>query len=211
MQVRSVDPSARHTAVERRQSYCDHRGPDPKTQTHPSVWVGLDHRRSRLINIARQYGISIPDAEDVVSEAVLRIATWRRTDQSSIDQLASTVVRRLCLDELRRRKRESECLRRIGSEKDAESAEADVCDRAAACCAVRAIASVLTLAELKVILLAMDGHDHADIAAQLGITIRASQVALSRARIKIRKSPTALRAFPTSRRIESGGRKTSRN
>jgi RNA polymerase sigma factor (sigma-70 family) len=150
------------------------------------VWLKLHHQRRILTRFARRLGMSAQDAEDAVSDAIARIATLPSLDLNRVEGLSAVVVRRICLDRLRQRYREARALARLPAGEGVTPApEEEVCSRLVTWSALEWASCVLTTAELRVVFLAAHGSGHSEIAAHLGVTQRASQVTLSRARNKL--------------------------
>jgi RNA polymerase sigma-70 factor (ECF subfamily) len=145
-------------------------------------------------------GMSIPDAEDVVSEALIRAVTFRRLDGARLDAFIVTVIRRICIDEFRRNAKERQRIGWLCINTSASSHEELACARDL----VRSLLRLLSPTEQRVVCLSLDGLTHAEIARTLGLTAKASEVALSRARAKIRSCQGGPSSAPTRQDPPSG-------
>jgi RNA polymerase sigma factor (sigma-70 family) len=148
------------------------------------LWLEIFASWPALMAMARGLGMSYHDAEDVVSDAMVAAATYTALDRHRLTQLLRTSVRRDWLDAGRRRRRRQELDPVLANDSIVDSPETSVIlrdeiDRVAA-------AAHLTPAEWSVVLLAAAGYSHLEIGTTLRITPHASEVALSRARHKIR-------------------------
>jgi len=152
------------------------------TLTHPA------HRR-RLLDLARALLGTAADAEDVVQDAYLR---WRGTTPPSLvspEAWLMTVVKRLAIDRLRRRRLEHEAqallaLEGAGSAPPAEQLASQALDSAAA---VRRIAATLSPHEAAMLLLReVFDADYAEIAQSAGRPEATCRQLVRRAAAKLR-------------------------
>jgi len=61
--------------------------------------------RERIVGIARRYGLTADEAEDVAQEVMLRLwALHHRLNEESMQALATVAARNQCIDRLRSRK-----------------------------------------------------------------------------------------------------------
>lgn len=150
------------------------------------VWRALDSHRGTFESIARRHGMSAEEARDVVSDVIYRIAQRSDLDLARLVGLAVTAVRGASVDELRRKLRERRALARMTVPENCDPPEANTCSVAVVRSLLAYSAGLLTTAEMRVLCLVADGEPHSVIAERLGITVRASEVALSRARRKLR-------------------------
>lgn len=140
------------------------------------------------------------EAQDTVSEAFIRITQHPEVDVARVIGLAVTMVRCASIDEIRRRRREERLLQHMNDPEGYDLPEIGVCSTAAARSLLARSAKVLTEAEMRVLCLVIDGEPHSVIAERLGITVRASEVALSRARRKLRRAAWLTGASESRRR-----------
>lgn len=68
----------------------------------------FEENRNRLVRVATQLLNSLPEAEDAVQEAFVRLVRNQETEIENIPGWLTTVTSRICLDRLRARKRNSE-------------------------------------------------------------------------------------------------------
>lgn len=156
------------------------------SRTTPALWAALDRHRRPLVNLARHWGMPVEQAEDAASETIVRAATYRYLDESRIEQFLATVMRRVMVDDVRRQIGR----RRLLTTSEQEVAgEGDMQQQNV----VESMTVVSMLAEARlsrtertVVALRMDGYSHADISARLSISPHASELALARARHKLR-------------------------
>ena len=75
--------------------------------TNREFEIFVERSRTKLLAIAHQYLGAVADAEDVVQEALLKLYAMRDKldDYRNIDALATVVVKRLALNNLRNEKR----------------------------------------------------------------------------------------------------------
>lgn len=143
-------------------------------------WSLVIPHRQRLLVVARRRLASPADAEDVVSEAMLRVATHPGLDPARVGAMLTSVVVRLCADEGRRRGVESGNLARLVSVPSDPLADVDDTAEARYLSTVR-----LTKAEAAVLRARMFGMFPREVAAGLGMSVSGARHALERARRKI--------------------------
>jgi DNA-directed RNA polymerase specialized sigma24 family protein len=102
--------------------------PSPDTRWH-LVW----QHRPELLRVARRRTPTLADAEDCVSEAMLRTALHPDLDPERVGAFLTAVTLRLCADLHRERARTARiAARHTGDERLVPTPEAVVCDRAEA-------------------------------------------------------------------------------
>ncbi len=148
--------------------------------TDADLWNEVYAHRERLTRIARRRTDSDADAEDVVSEALLRVATFPALDRQRVGEMLTSVTLRLCVDAARHRYVERSVLPRL--QEVAPDPVADLLDHAEA----RWLAEVpLTKVERTLLLARVHGLYPSEVAASLGMTLPAAKHALARARRKM--------------------------
>ena len=150
-------------------------------------WRLLVNRREALLPAARQLCSSPADAEDVVHEALLRAARFAHLDENRIDQFLHTVVGRLATDLHRRRRRDRRLTEhgalRPGSE---ESPEEGTCERHESTWSIKLLLDGLPSRQRHIVHRTAAGLSQGQIAAELGISRKAVESALARARNRLR-------------------------
>src|SRR5262245_47824099 len=76
-------------------------------------WPEIAAHRERLVRIARRRCASREDAADVVSEALLRAATFEGLDRRRVGAFLTTVTIRLCVDLYRDAERSQRAVRKL--------------------------------------------------------------------------------------------------
>lgn len=163
-------------------------------ETDEQFWDECAKVRPDLVRIAARHAAAVSQAEDIVHDAMVRAAEYDR-DRLELDRLRPflvTVVKRLCVDDARRR---NTAQRAFGHPRLEPSTPGDpgdpaelVCDRAEA----RWVASrlraqpALSPAERRLVSMIAGGLSQSEIAAAQGTTIGATQSALHRVRGKSR-------------------------
>lgn len=142
--------------------------------------------RSALLAVARSRTTSESEAQDVVSEAIVRALECPDVDPHRVGGWLTTVVMRLCVDQARDRarapKRRQFALMHHASE---PSVEGQVLDRVAAS-GVRGLVRKLPADQRRVLVLRSEGHPVSGIARELDISAKAAESLLSRARASTR-------------------------
>ncbi len=137
--------------------------------------------RPGLISIARRYlGDSTLQAEDVVQDVCIRLWQMHEKVTAPASGLAAVMVRNVCIDALRKQKRETEAY-----------SEADLAPESNTALFDRVLASVSTLTPTLQTVFRMrhiEGKDTNEIAIAIGSNEAAVRKALSRARMAIRQT-----------------------
>ncbi|MBV9847721.1 MAG: sigma-70 family RNA polymerase sigma factor [Kutzneria sp.] len=162
------------------------RRPGPAPQVPVRFWEECARLRSQLVGIASRHPAASGQAEDIVHDALVRAAGFRELDLDRLHPFLVTVVKRLCVDEARRRSTATRIHThpKLCPESPDDPAER-TCDQAEADWVVSSLGQ-LTDYERSLVALVASGHPHDDIARILGTTPRATQTALSRIRGKIK-------------------------
>lgn len=145
----------------------------------------LEHRQE-LIRVARRRTVSLADAEDCVSAAMVKAVEFRDLDPARVGPFLNTVVMRLAADTHRDRDR----LRRAGvrtltRELPPVVHDEDICDRDEARWVQRALGG-LKGREKAVLAARAQGRSVEEICREHKITPKAAECALARARTKAR-------------------------
>lgn len=150
------------------------------------VWEALLDNYDRALRVAHRRCGSRDEVQDCVQEAIARVAGMKVVDVERAGPLLSTVVSNLAVDGYRRRTRDAEIASRIGLQSTVEPAhEETFCDAEEA----RWLWSrrlLLTEQDRTVLEMRVAGHSISESAALLGISYKAAENALGRARSKLR-------------------------
>lgn len=148
-------------------------------------WERAWAEKPRLLRIAGRRSLNRADAEDVVQEAILRCVTHPGLDPDRLAAMLTTVTVRLCVDKLRDRVAAERAVARlpVPSQKDVESV-ADVA-------ALVGEAANLVGRERAAMLARLLGLTVQEPADALGVSYKAVESALDRARRKLRAAWTA--------------------
>ena len=150
-------------------------------------WALADPYRVRLTALAHARLGSLHDAEDCVSEAILRTVTFSQLDERRIGQFLFSVTSRLCADLHRSRARESRAVARVGSHVDAGSPHDEICDNAEARWMLAQLPS-LPVRESSAMLALAHGHRPCEAAKHLGMSAKAFESAVGRARKRMKRT-----------------------
>jgi RNA polymerase sigma-70 factor (ECF subfamily) len=151
----------------------------------PCRWDLVWPHRDALLRIARRRTVSAHDAEDCVSEAMLRTVLHPALDPARVGAFLTAVTVRLCADLHRDRARcDRLAARQSGDDRLVPTPEAEVCDRAEALWLAGVLVRSLSPRERAAIRARADG-DRPD-----GVAARA---ALTRARTKARPAARTAR------------------
>lgn len=152
-----------------------------------STWDLAWAERDALLAVARVRCLSAVDAEDAVSEAIVRSAEVSGLDPARLGGWLTTVTMRVCVDAARDRARHD---RRVAYESRLGAITEDpataICDRAEAEWATSRLGE-LPARQQRALLLKAKGHDLASIARELGVSDRVVDGLLQRARASMRK------------------------
>ncbi|KAA2261269.1 RNA polymerase sigma factor [Solihabitans fulvus] len=149
-------------------------------------WNECATLRPHLVGFAKRHVATPCQAEDIVHDALLRAAEFDRLDLDRLHPFLVSVVKRLCVDDARRR---SVVLRAANHPMLHPPAGVDPAERA---CdrdeAQRVAARLHSLSdyERSLVSLAANGFSYAEIANRLGTTSGATQSAMHRIRHKVR-------------------------
>ncbi len=137
--------------------------------------------RDALLTVARRRTPSVADAEDCVSEAMLRTVLHPDLDATRVGAFLTSVTVRLCADLHRDRTRAARvAATQHGDDRLVATPEALVCDRVEASRLAGAVARSLSPLEHAAVRARAEG------VAPAGVNARAANAALTRARVKAR-------------------------
>lgn len=147
-------------------------------------WQHIWSHREQLLRVARRQSVSIEDAEDAVHEAMVRAAEHPNVDRERIGAWLTSVTIRLCVDRHRQLSRDARVALRnrlMLTAPGAVSPEDTVCDL------VEANWLALRSAELpgrqaEALRLRAENMDVAQVAQRMGLTHKAVESLLTRAR-----------------------------
>ena len=153
----------------------------------------LKAERSRLTAITSRILDSVTDADDVLQEAWLRLS--RTEDIDDVPAWLTTVVTRLCLDTLRKRRTRSEAREPADYATIDPEAEALLAEQLGG--AMQVVIEALEPAERAALVLHdVFGYPFDDISAVLGRSNTAVRQLASRARRKVQGAPNRSRSRP---------------
>jgi RNA polymerase sigma factor (sigma-70 family) len=153
----------------------------------------FDAERPRLIAIATRILGSAADADDVVQEAWLRFS--RTDDIDDLPAWLTTVVTRLCLDHLRKRRPRSEAEGKASADSAPVDPEADALLAESVGGAMQVVLDALAPAERAAFVLHdVFGYPFDEISAVLGRSGTAVRQLASRARRKVQGAPEPVAA-----------------
>lgn len=148
-------------------------------------WAAVYAERDRLLRIARSRTLNEAEAEDCVSEAMLRCVEFDGLDEERLGAFLTTVTVRLCADQHRARARLLRTGGRI-AEPDAEPGpEENVCERAEAAWLATHLRR-LPVHQRRVVEARAAGLSCADVATRLNVSVDAVKSAVARARTSVR-------------------------
>ena len=152
----------------------------------PNVWAEVLAHRDRAVRVARARCSSPNDVQDCVQEALARVAAMPNLDLARIGPLITAVVSNLAVDAHRQRARTDRTagkLRRTLVHPPPH--EDDVCDRHEARW-LRSQMDGLTAQDRQALELRASGLRVGEIAREMGVTYKAAENALGRARLGMR-------------------------
>jgi RNA polymerase sigma factor (sigma-70 family) len=161
---------------------------------HDELWAALLENRERATRVALARCGDGQEAEDIVQEALARVAAMPNVDLDRIGPLLSAVVGNLAVDAHRRRARTGRLeVRLSGRRADGEQPDEAVCDAAEARW-LWSLREGLAARERDVLELRIAGRSVGQAAADLGVSYKAAENALGRARARLRAAWAATAA-----------------
>lgn len=158
-------------------------------------WSAAWQERDALLAVARRRTSSLEEAEDIVSEALLRSQETVGVDEARLGGWLTTVTMRLCVDAARTRGHEDRLKLRLPRGAASEPDPADtVCDRAHAAWIAGRLPE-LPERQRRALQLRAEGRDVAEVAAALGVSYRVADGLLQRARRHMRNVLAAASAW----------------
>ena len=153
-----------------------------------SLWHELAGHRSRLTALAGRWGMTAEDAEDAASEVMARAAASVTIDATRLGEALSTAVHRYRGGLVLRADSEAYVRGREGP--TVRPSDRPVEDEVVGRHYLRALLATagLTAQEESVVALVVTGHLRTEVAGWLGLTAKASQRSLDRARSKLRRA-----------------------
>lgn len=168
--------------------------PDSERSGMPADrWQQIWNHREQLLKVARRRSTSMQDAEDAVHEAMARAAERPHLDGDRLGAWLTSVTIRLCIDQHRQLSRDALICRRVGSMLTVPitvSHEEAVCDRAEA----RWLAlqgAELPKNQVQALRLRAQDLDVAQVSQHMGLTYKAAESLLGRARRTLRAALAA--------------------
>ncbi|WP_063806610.1 RNA polymerase sigma factor [Streptomyces regalis] len=150
-------------------------------------WQRIWGHREALLRVARRRSASLEDAEDAVHEAMVRAMERPELDDERLGGWLTTVTMRLCVDRHRQVVRETEVHRQAARGLPGYvTVEDRVCDRAEAHWLSRRGREELPGRQAEALGLQAQGLELGQIAQRMGLSYRAVQSLLARARKTLR-------------------------
>jgi RNA polymerase sigma factor (sigma-70 family) len=144
-------------------------------------WPAIVAHRERLLRIARRRCPTLQDAEDVVHEAMVRCATFADLDDDRLGQFLTSVTMRLCADVYRHADRSLRVFGRVATD-DLEPGPEDAACQAADAAVLAELLSTLPDRQRAVLVDRARGLSMQQICSRRGLTYKAAESALARAR-----------------------------
>jgi RNA polymerase sigma-70 factor (ECF subfamily) len=148
------------------------------------VWAAVLGERDRAVRVARRCA-SPEDVDDCVQEALARVAAMPRIDLDRVGALVTAVTANIAMDGHRGRARLARALDRMRQRPEVPNHADDVCDIEEARW-LRAQLTRLSTHERRALQMQADGRTVTEVAAALGVTYKAAEKALGRARRHLR-------------------------
>ena len=146
------------------------------------VWPQLAAHRERLLRIARRRCASREDAEDVVSEALLRCATFRDLDAARLEAFVTAVTVRLCTDLYRKNERRARAVVKLAADPDVIPGPEETLFGGLDADELAALLAALPAKQRAVLADRAHGLSVTQIAVRHALSYKAAESALSRAR-----------------------------
>jgi RNA polymerase sigma factor (sigma-70 family) len=154
-------------------------------------WQRMWSHREQLLRVARRRSMSREDAEDAVHEAMLRAVENPHVDDERLGAWLTTVTIRLCADRYRQVNRETEVGSLATRAMPAPATlEESVCDRAEAMW-LAGQSGELPARQAEALRLKSQDLDVEQVASHMGLSYRAVESLLARARRALRQSLAA--------------------
>lgn len=156
-------------------------------------WQQIWNYREQLLKVARRRSMSLQDAEDAVHEAMARAAERPHLDGDRLGAWLTSVTIRLCIDQHRQLSRDAGICRRVGSMLTVPSTvphEEAVCDRAEAKWLAQQSVE-LPKNQVEALRLKAQDFEVAQVAQRIGLTYKAAESVLGRARRTLRAALAA--------------------
>lgn len=151
-----------------------------------AVWAALLQQRERALRVARARCASAQDAEDCVQEAMVRVAGMSQVDLARVGPLLSTVVANLAVDGHRSRARAAKAHARMqGWRRTEPPVDEQVCDEHEARW-LWSRCGGLAVQDRRVLELRAQGLTVTQTAEALGLTYKAAEASLTRARSRLK-------------------------
>jgi RNA polymerase sigma factor (sigma-70 family) len=156
--------------------------------TRDEVWQAVLAHRERAVRVARSRCASPQDVDDVVQEAMLRVAAMPKVDLPRVGPLLTTVVANLIADSWRSASSAARAQERLVGWQGAQPGPDEaVCDELAARW-LWSRRAVLSEQDRRVLELRVEGLAPADVAQRLGLTLKGVEASFTRARSGMRKA-----------------------
>ncbi|MET8212935.1 sigma-70 family RNA polymerase sigma factor [Streptomyces sp. NPDC005373] len=164
---------------------------DPRTARRPSGpgnrWELIWNHRDELLEIARSRSSSAEEAEDAVQEAMLRAVEDPAVQYGRVRSWLRIATARACADRHRQVARDSELSESLSAAPvEPFLVEEVVCDRAEARWLADRSAELLPARQTEALRLHSQGLDVGQVAGTLGLSYRATESLLARARRSLR-------------------------
>jgi RNA polymerase sigma factor (sigma-70 family) len=177
-----------------------------------ALWEALLDARERAVRVARARGARPDDVDDFVQEATARVAAMADVDVSRVAALLTVVVANLVVDRHRAALRTARLEQRLSAAVVGQAPpDEELCDAAEARW-LRSRTAVLSDQDRRVLEMRIDGLSSAASAAALGVTRKAAQNALGRARahmLEVWRATAALVSVLVGRRPARAGATTA--
>ncbi|HVF05959.1 MAG TPA: sigma-70 family RNA polymerase sigma factor [Frankiaceae bacterium] len=158
------------------------------------VWPQIAAHREPLLVIARRRCANREDAEDVVSEAMLRCATFHDLDEERLEAFLIVVTLRLCTDLYRKNERRARAVVKLAADPDVTPGPEEVLFGGLDAGELRVLLAALPAKQRAVLTDRAHGLSVTQIATRHALTYKAAESALARARGAMRAALAATTA-----------------
>src|SRR5262249_42843626 len=156
----------------------------PTVNIEERRWELIVLHRERLVRLAYGRMKNLQDAEDCAQEAMLRTASFDHLDEQRVGAFLSATTLRLCVDHYRRAERQLRLWTRMVVTNKSPCPEEIICDQEEGLWMLDQVQQ-LRGREREVMLAHTDGMSITQTAKQLGISTKAAESALARARKRL--------------------------